>query len=186
MCCPSYEGAHRRLHQNSLRELIGVIIFMSNPNGPNGITPKNQDAFEHNKGQKSAISGRRLHRIFQNFLQWSFFPFSPGLLCNLVRSKEITPKCGEKLPDFRPEKKRRIVSRLWLSCFFFSVPNEHFTKELFWHSQFCKQIQIQNNHLQCELLRMLSCKHGEISGSNIAKTMFWWNHFVVVAKIITK
>ena len=43
-----------------------------------------KDAFDHDKGQKSAISGCRLRRIFSNFLQW-IFPFSQGLLCNLAR-----------------------------------------------------------------------------------------------------
>ena len=33
-----------------------------------------QDAFGHHKGQKSAISGRRLHWI-SSFLQWVFFLF---------------------------------------------------------------------------------------------------------------
>ena len=41
----------------------------------------NQDAFDHDKGQKSAISGRRLHWR----LSTGFFAFSPGSLCNLVR-----------------------------------------------------------------------------------------------------
>ena len=31
-----------------------------------------QDTFDHDKGQKSAISGRRLHWIFLIFLQWIF------------------------------------------------------------------------------------------------------------------
>ena len=44
-----------------------------------------QNAFGHDKGQKSAVSGRRLHWIFcLSFLQF-VFPFSPGFLCNLVR-----------------------------------------------------------------------------------------------------
>ena len=35
-------------------------------------------------------------------------------------SKEIAPKCGENCPiSGRRRKKRRILSRLWLSCFFF-------------------------------------------------------------------
>ena len=37
-----------------------------------------QDAFDHDKGQKSAIlaiSGRRLHRDFFEFFQWIFFTF---------------------------------------------------------------------------------------------------------------
>ena len=40
-----------------------------------------QDTFDHDKGQKSAISGRRLHWR----LSTGFFAFSPGSLCNLVR-----------------------------------------------------------------------------------------------------
>ena len=42
---------------------------------------KYQDTFDHDKGQKSAISGRRLHWR----LSTGFFAFSPGSLCNLVR-----------------------------------------------------------------------------------------------------
>ena len=34
-----------------------------------------QDLFDHDKGQKSAILGRRLHWMFSNFLQWIFFSF---------------------------------------------------------------------------------------------------------------
>ena len=41
----------------------------------------NQDTFDHDRGQKSAISGRRLHWR----LSTGFFAFSPGSLCNLVR-----------------------------------------------------------------------------------------------------
>ena len=37
--------------------------------------------FDHDKGQKSAISGRRLHWR----LSTGFFAFSPVLMCNLVR-----------------------------------------------------------------------------------------------------
>ena len=40
-----------------------------------------QDTFDHDKGQKSAISGRRLHWR----LSTGFFAFSPGSLSNLVR-----------------------------------------------------------------------------------------------------
>ena len=40
-----------------------------------------QDKFDHDKGQKSAISGCRLHWR----LSTGFFPFSPGFMCNLVR-----------------------------------------------------------------------------------------------------
>ena len=40
-----------------------------------------QDKFDHDKGQKSAISGRRLHWR----LSTGFFVFSPVFMCNLVR-----------------------------------------------------------------------------------------------------
>ena len=40
-----------------------------------------QDKFDHDKGQKSAISGRRLHWR----LSTGFFAFSPVFMCNLVR-----------------------------------------------------------------------------------------------------
>ena len=40
-----------------------------------------QDKFDHDKGQKSAISGRRLHWR----LSTGFFALSPGFVCNLVR-----------------------------------------------------------------------------------------------------
>ena len=40
-----------------------------------------QDKFDHDKGQKSAISGRRLHWR----LSTGFFGFSPVFMCNLVR-----------------------------------------------------------------------------------------------------
>ena len=41
-----------------------------------------QDQFDHDKGQKSAISGRRLHwRLSTGF----FVFFSPVFMCNLVR-----------------------------------------------------------------------------------------------------
>ena len=39
------------------------------------------DKFDHAKGQKSAISGRRLHWR----LSTGFFAFSPAFMCNLVR-----------------------------------------------------------------------------------------------------
>ena len=40
-----------------------------------------QDKFDHDKGQKSAISGRRLHWR----LSTGFFAFSPVSMCNLAR-----------------------------------------------------------------------------------------------------
>ena len=40
-----------------------------------------QDKFDHDEGQKSAISGRRLHWR----LSTGIFAFSPLFMCNLVR-----------------------------------------------------------------------------------------------------
>ena len=56
---------------------------------------ESQDAFDHDKGQKSAILGRRLH--------WIFRIFSTGFFLLLSRfsvqfSQEIPPKCGENCP----------------------------------------------------------------------------------------
>ena len=48
-----------------------------------------RDTFDHDKGQKSAISGRRLHWR----LSTGFFAFSPGSLCILVR--RAPQKSGE-------------------------------------------------------------------------------------------
>ena len=45
------------------------------------VLQKSQDKFDHDKGQKSAISGRRLHWR----LSTGFFAFSPVFMCNLVR-----------------------------------------------------------------------------------------------------
>ena len=54
----------------------------------------NQDALNHDKGQKSAISGKFLRWIFE--FQVDVFPFSPGFLCNLLN-------LGSRLPGTRPE-----------------------------------------------------------------------------------
>ena len=54
----------------------------------------NQDMFDHDKGQKSAISGRRLHWR----LSTDFFAFSPGSLCNLVRRAHQNLEKGAKNP----------------------------------------------------------------------------------------
>ena len=56
-----------------------------------------QDTFDHDKGQKSAISGRRLHWR----LSTGFFAFSPGSLCNLVSR---APKNLEKVAKNPVEK----------------------------------------------------------------------------------
>ena len=50
------------------------------------------DAFDHDKGQKSAISGCHLHWTFLNFLHWIWSLFSSF---TVLFSKEIAPKCGE-------------------------------------------------------------------------------------------
>ena len=51
-----------------------------------------QDTFDHDKGQKSAILGRRLHWR----LSTGFFAFSPGSLCNLVRGAPQNLESSEK------------------------------------------------------------------------------------------
>ena len=76
-----------------------------------------QDAFDHDKGQKSAISRRLLRWIFMFSPVLFLLPF-PQVLVFSVISRENRPKMWSKLPDFRAEKKRRILSRLRLWCFF--------------------------------------------------------------------
>ena len=58
-----------------------------------------QDAFDHDKGQKSAISGKFLHWIFLNFRQWNFSFFAPGSLCNLVRKSLQNVEKIARFPD---------------------------------------------------------------------------------------
>ena len=61
---------------------------------------KYQDTFNHDKGQKSGISGRRLHWIF--FFLFSPVDFSPGFcVCNLVRK---SLQNVEKIAHFQAEK----------------------------------------------------------------------------------
>ena len=72
--------------KKSLRSIFGPYI---------------QDTFDHDKGQESAISVRRLHWIFFEFSPVDFFRFSPGSLCNLVRK---WPLNVEKI-DFRGREK---------------------------------------------------------------------------------
>ena len=76
-----------------------------------------QDAFDHDRGQKPAISGRRLHWIsffeislvdFFKFLQCFVF-ISPGFLCNLARKPP--PTCGEICPISGWRKERRYSPR---------------------------------------------------------------------------
>ena len=80
---------------------------------PFKTSTKCQDKFDHDKGQKSPISGRRLHwRLFAGF-----FAFSPVFMCNLVRRAPL--KSGESSEKCRQwRKSRKILSRLWLSWFF--------------------------------------------------------------------
>ena len=73
----------------------------------------NQGTFDHDKGQKSAFSGRRLHWIFLNFLQWIFFSFSPGFLCYLVRKP---PQNVEKIARC-PKKAQNPVTSLAVMVF---------------------------------------------------------------------
>ena len=56
-----------------------------------------QDKFDHDKGQKSAISGRRLHWR----LSTGFCAFSPVFMCNLARR---APQNLEKVAK-NPEEK---------------------------------------------------------------------------------
>ena len=49
---------------------------------------KGQDKFDHDKGQKSAISGRRLHWR----LSTGFFAFFPVFVCNLDEPPKIWRK----------------------------------------------------------------------------------------------
>ena len=63
---------------------------------------RDQDTFDHDKGQKSAISGRRLHWILLVFSSGSFCLFSPGALCNLVTK---SPQHVERIALFPGEEK---------------------------------------------------------------------------------
>ena len=71
--------------------------------------------FEHDKGQKSAISGRRLHWFFGIFSPVNVFVSSPGFLCNLVRK---SPR--NAVADLRTEKE---VTSLPVMVFWYSGPN---------------------------------------------------------------
>ena len=76
-------------------------------------TLENQDTFDHDKGQKSAISGRRLHWR----LSTGFFAFSPGSLCNLVRR---APQNLEKVAKNPVEKiASNPVTSVAVMVFFF-------------------------------------------------------------------
>ena len=67
---------------------------------------------DHDKGRKSAISGRRLHWR----LSTGFLAFSPVFMCNLVKTSPL--KSGESSEKIQWRKSRQILSRLWLSWFF--------------------------------------------------------------------
>ena len=58
-----------------------------------------------------------------DFSPVDFFAVSPGFLRNMVRNSP--QKCGENCPTSERSKRRRILSRFWLSWFFRS-------RGLFW------------------------------------------------------
>ena len=94
-----WQGEHFVLPENRGR------IFQQRRNLPETLSSKefrtttafSQDTFDHDKEQKSAISGRRLHWR----LSTGFFAFSPGSLCNLVRR---APQNLEKVAKTPVEK----------------------------------------------------------------------------------
>ena len=74
-----------------------------------------RDAFDHDRGKEICNFGAPSPLdFFFNFLQW-IFPFF-SRFSSAYSSKEIAPQCGENCSGGR--KKRRILSRLWLSWFF--------------------------------------------------------------------
>ena len=75
-------GAVIGIHLATLRGVNSAILRMPQILGVFTY----QDTFDHDKGQKSAISGRCLHWILLNFLHGvDYFSVSPGFLCSLVR-----------------------------------------------------------------------------------------------------
>ena len=76
---------------------------------------RRQDKFDHDKGQKSAISGRRLHWR----LSTGFFVFSPVFLCDLIRQAP-PPKKGESSEKSSGEN--RVKSCHVCSCHGFFGP----------------------------------------------------------------
>ena len=81
--------------------------------------PKDQDTFDHDKGQKSAnLAPSPLD--FLNLLQWIFFPFSPGFLCNLVRT---WPQNVEKIAQF-PGGEKSVESCHVSGCHGFFSPEK--------------------------------------------------------------
>ena len=111
----SWERTQQRdPHKNSLGGIFGVKKGV--PNGPFSATKSLvycflflplfiQDTFDHDKGQRSAVSGPSPLE-FLNFLH--------GFLSFLSRFSAIQegnrPKVRRKLPDFRAEKKARAES----------------------------------------------------------------------------
>ena len=87
-----------------------------------------QDASNHDRGQKSAISGKFLHWIFWIFSS-GFLPFSPGCRCNWVRQRP-QPKCGENC-----EEKRRILSRSGCHVFWYRIAKVY-VRTVLWNSTF--------------------------------------------------
>ena len=100
---------------------------INNLGRPSGELPGNylslcQDACGHDKGQKSTISGRRLHWIFE-FSPVDFLRLSPGLLCKLVRK---SPQNVEKIARL-PGGEKSVESCHASGChgfFFLTLPQE--------------------------------------------------------------
>ena len=93
-----------------------------------------QDAFDHDKGQESVISGRRLQWIFGIFSS-GFFPCSPGFLCNLVRESWFSvpiralPKSHRKYPKQSKNAPKSLKMGLWGAFFRLSgVFSGHFRR----------------------------------------------------------
>ena len=80
----------------------------------------NRDAFDHDKGQKSASSGKFLH---WNFLIFSsgFLSLSPGLLSNLVRTSPQNVEKFARSPCGGKSSESCHVSGCHV---FFSVPKQ--------------------------------------------------------------
>ena len=99
--------------------------FLSNIDR-NRFPPKNpahvslRDAFDHDKAQGTEICnfGAPSPLVLLEFSPVDFFHFLQGFLFNLVRKSPQNVEKNCPIPRWR--KKRRIMSRLWLSCFFFS------------------------------------------------------------------
>ena len=78
-----------------------------------------QDAFDHDKGQKSANFGGRCcgpGKALHWRLSTGFFAFSPVFMCNLVR--RVPLKSGESSEKSSGENRVKSCHVLWLSWFF--------------------------------------------------------------------